>query len=85
MALVLAIHGSATANGGSSAQGNNPFKTPVSGTDLSSYVPVNPQTLLAKPNAIGVKVGAYVDNFQDRKSTRLNSSHEWISRMPSSA
>ena len=25
------------------------------------------------------------DPFQDRKSTRLNSSHEWISRMPSSA
>ena len=24
-------------------------------------------------------------SFQDRKSTRLNSSHEWISRMPSSA
>ena len=24
-------------------------------------------------------------NLQDRKSTRLNSSHEWISRMPSSA
>ena len=23
--------------------------------------------------------------FADRKSTRLNSSHEWISRMPSSA
>ena len=23
--------------------------------------------------------------FGDRKSTRLNSSHEWISRMPSSA
>ena len=23
--------------------------------------------------------------FLDRKSTRLNSSHEWISRMPSSA
>ena len=23
--------------------------------------------------------------LQDRKSTRLNSSHEWISRMPSSA
>ena len=23
--------------------------------------------------------------FTDRKSTRLNSSHEWISRMPSSA
>ena len=26
-----------------------------------------------------------VTTFQDRKSTRLNSSHEWISRMPSSA
>ena len=25
------------------------------------------------------------DNISDRKSTRLNSSHEWISRMPSSA
>ena len=25
------------------------------------------------------------DNVTDRKSTRLNSSHEWISRMPSSA
>ena len=24
-------------------------------------------------------------SFKDRKSTRLNSSHEWISRMPSSA
>ena len=24
-------------------------------------------------------------DFRDRKSTRLNSSHEWISRMPSSA
>ena len=26
-----------------------------------------------------------VDEAGDRKSTRLNSSHEWISRMPSSA
>ena len=25
------------------------------------------------------------DIIKDRKSTRLNSSHEWISRMPSSA
>ena len=24
-------------------------------------------------------------SYKDRKSTRLNSSHEWISRMPSSA
>ena len=27
----------------------------------------------------------FVDSHTDRKSTRLNSSHEWISRMPSSA
>ena len=27
----------------------------------------------------------YIEGYQDRKSTRLNSSHEWISRMPSSA
>ena len=29
--------------------------------------------------------GAYDVTSIDRKSTRLNSSHEWISRMPSSA
>ena len=27
----------------------------------------------------------YASMLEDRKSTRLNSSHEWISRMPSSA
>ena len=26
-----------------------------------------------------------LESISDRKSTRLNSSHEWISRMPSSA
>ena len=32
------------------------------------------------------KLSYYGDGkFIDRKSTRLNSSHEWISRMPSSA
>ena len=30
-------------------------------------------------------IGGRVIKSQDRKSTRLNSSHEWISRMPSSA
>ena len=29
--------------------------------------------------------GPQLESEQDRKSTRLNSSHEWISRMPSSA
>ena len=28
---------------------------------------------------------AFAEFMRDRKSTRLNSSHEWISRMPSSA
>ena len=30
-------------------------------------------------------MGCDAMSFTDRKSTRLNSSHEWISRMPSSA
>ena len=30
-------------------------------------------------------IAAEVSRERDRKSTRLNSSHEWISRMPSSA
>ena len=36
---------------------------------------------------VGAAVGVGDDGFDraDRKSTRLNSSHEWISRMPSSA
>ena len=33
----------------------------------------------------GVVSTSSVINSVDRKSTRLNSSHEWISRMPSSA
>ena len=37
-----------------------------------------------KPNSALRKV-AKVRLTKDRKSTRLNSSHEWISRMPSSA
>ena len=39
---------------------------------ISSYYP-----LPGEPNLISLN--------EDRKSTRLNSSHEWISRMPSSA
>ena len=41
----------------------------------------------ANPNAIPI-LEKYLDKIDwdlDRKSTRLNSSHEWISRMPSSA
>ena len=36
-------------------------------------------------NVIADAMEVYGDAPEDRKSTRLNSSHEWISRMPSSA
>mgnify|MGYP003334646925 CR=1 FL=1 len=39
--------------------------------------------LLNAPEAIALIADAVCE--ADRKSTRLNSSHEWISRMPSSA
>ena len=43
-------------------------------------------TLLALPAIVlWGTAGALVPPGPDRKSTRLNSSHEWISRMPSSA
>ena len=41
----------------------------------------NPQ----QPIAPGPWNRVGITHFRDRKSTRLNSSHEWISRMPSSA
>ena len=37
----------------------------------------------ATPVFADIEEGTF--NLEDRKSTRLNSSHEWISRMPSSA
>ena len=40
---------------------------------------------LAKAAIAGRVNGSLVDTSQDRKSTRLNSSHESVSRMPSSA
>ena len=45
------------------------------------YQPVEPATQLG----YGVHVYARVPDAGDRKSTRLNSSHELKSRMPSSA
>ena len=47
-------------------------------------------SLLAKwnVNVLDINQTILQENFTmviDRKSTRLNSSHEWISRMPSSA
>ena len=52
--------------------------------DLVSYDVVGTNAL-AKTFA-GFAAGFfYKEKNKDRKSTRLNSSHEWISRMPSSA
>ena len=41
--------------------------------------------VIAGLSARGIAVVLVEQNARDRKSTRLNSSHEWISRMPSSA
>ena len=43
--------------------------------------------VLNEPSVVAVNqdTGAVLAVGTDRKSTRLNSSHEWISRMPSSA
>ena len=54
------------------------------------YLPVTkallpPQNALAKEVAKQCKAYFKDPNYQDRKSTRLNSSHTDISRMPSSA
>ena len=38
-----------------------------------------------EPNNYGESIDPLGSDERDRKSTRLNSSHEWISRMPSSA
>ena len=40
---------------------------------------------LYEPKMIAVSTTCMAEVIGDRKSTRLNSSHEWISRMPSSA
>ena len=45
----------------------------------------NISAILKKAQAQYVEDGADPSTASDRKSTRLNSSHEWISRMPSSA
>ena len=37
------------------------------------------------PKIVTLLTGQENSSYEDRKSTRLNSSHEWISRMPSSA
>src|ERR1044071_5260215 len=48
--------------------------------------PVEPKMLINALNSgADIFMADFEDSLSDRKSTRLNSSHEWISRMPSSA
>ena len=52
----------------------------------AAAIPQPVQPVAAQPAAVAQPVQQSVQPVQpDRKSTRLNSSHEWISRMPSSA
>ena len=50
-------------------------------------IAVVPSRRTRDPKDVSVEwqIDAYKFGIPDRKSTRLNSSHEWISRMPSSA
>ena len=56
-----------------------------------SYLPIDPKDIkrgyekVIRVNSQSGKGGAYRDWETDRKSTRLNSSHRSLSRMPSSA
>ena len=63
-------------------------------TDLAEFLggAIGLSLLLGLPLIVGMVVTALIvyvilmsDRFGDRKSTRLNSSHEFVSRMPSSA
>jgi hypothetical protein len=53
--LILALH----------SPGAVGLARPLSTRDMATIAPANPAELLSKPNAIEVKVGAYVDNFHD--------------------
>ena len=52
---------------------------------LASSFPKSLDTIYGAAEVFAKKVSDLSGGKLDRKSTRLNSSHEWISRMPSSA
>ena len=54
------------------------------GYDSAGVATLEPGGVLTRRRAEG-KLKNLEIKLADRKSTRLNSSHEWISRMPSSA
>ena len=54
----------------------------------NSSMPQNPQTIIIRQeekSTNGIGTAGFIMSLIDRKSTRLNSSHEFVSRMPSSA
>ena len=57
--------------------------------EITKIIEYQNSTLLLKDKenktTINALIQQAIDDYEDRKSTRLNSSHEWISRMPSSA
>ena len=57
----------------------NDGSTDASGDICEEYGDQDPRVIVIQKENTGVFTNI------DRKSTRLNSSHEWISRMPSSA
>ena len=50
----------------------------------NTVVEINPAVIIAAKTMFDLPINPNL-TIVDRKSTRLNSSHEWISRMPSSA
>ena len=54
-------------------------------SDLRNRRPKPFKNGMVKDTAKEISISKTLNVPKDRKSTRLNSSHEWISRMPSSA
>ena len=78
-----------TSSSGSSSVGvvhtiNAPGDTGAQGSIIFQTNSTNALTIDSSQR-IGIGTTAPATVLEDRKSTRLNSSHEWISRMPSSA
>ena len=70
------------------SSGRLPSDVWIASTDADSAVPdgwLLEQLRLARRGAGVVLGSAAYTGFEDRKSTRLNSSHQGLSRMPSSA
>ena len=63
---------------------NFPFAYSTAGGDTASALAVG-CPVIVKAHPAHLATSTLVAEAIDRKSTRLNSSHEWISRMPSSA